>query len=162
MKLLCVIVKPRQGGNTIRQLLKIAKKTVPQEEWSRTPVVLKATAGLRLLPVDKANALLKEVRCISSLSPETAWHKHYAARRRARRETAEKPLLTSVSEKAATWPMWWLSFCKRKPAVVGLLCGAIIFVIWNINSSLQLQPWLWLINLSIYNRADIVCLARDE
>lgn len=67
MKRLCVIMKPRQGGNTIRQLLKIAKKTVPQEEWSRTPVVLKATAGLRLLPEDKASALLKEVRCIFSL-----------------------------------------------------------------------------------------------
>lgn len=51
-----------QGGNTIRQLLKIAKKTVPEEEWSRTPVVLKATAGLRLLPEDKARALLNEVR----------------------------------------------------------------------------------------------------
>lgn len=50
-----------QGGNTIRQLLKIAKKTVPEEEWSRTPVVLKATAGLRLLPQDKARALLDEV-----------------------------------------------------------------------------------------------------
>lgn len=71
MKRLCVIMKPRQGGNTIRQLLKIAKKTVPQEEWSRTPVVLKATAGLRLLPEDKANALLKEVRCIFSLSRDS-------------------------------------------------------------------------------------------
>lgn len=50
-----------QGGNTVRQLLKIAKKTVPEDEWKRTPVVLKATAGLRLLPEDKANALLKEV-----------------------------------------------------------------------------------------------------
>lgn len=64
-------MKPRQGGNTIRQLLKIAKKTVPQEEWSRTPVVLKATAGLRLLPEDKASALLKEVRHIRSLPPDS-------------------------------------------------------------------------------------------
>ncbi|XP_047248969.1 ectonucleoside triphosphate diphosphohydrolase 5 [Girardinichthys multiradiatus] len=53
---------PEEGGNTIRQLLKIAKKTVPEEEWGRTPVVLKATAGLRLLPMEKANALLKEVQ----------------------------------------------------------------------------------------------------
>ena len=58
----CEMCPPSQGGNTIRQLLKIAKKTVPEDEWKRTPVVLKATAGLRLLPVDKANALLKEVR----------------------------------------------------------------------------------------------------
>ena len=58
---------PLQGGNTIWQLLKIAKKAIPKEEWSRTPVVLKATAGLRLLPEDKANTLLREVRHIYSL-----------------------------------------------------------------------------------------------
>lgn len=62
-----------QGGNTIRQLLKIAKKTVPEEEWKRTPVVLKATAGLRLLPVEKANALLDEVRHIFCFCPQTVW-----------------------------------------------------------------------------------------
>ncbi|XP_068194994.1 ectonucleoside triphosphate diphosphohydrolase 5-like [Antennarius striatus] len=60
---------PEEGGNTIRQLLKIAKKTVPEDEWSRTPVVLKATAGLRLLPEDKANALLEEVREVFEESP---------------------------------------------------------------------------------------------
>uniref|UniRef100_A0AAQ6AAF9 nucleoside diphosphate phosphatase n=1 Tax=Amphiprion ocellaris TaxID=80972 RepID=A0AAQ6AAF9_AMPOC len=58
-----------QGGNTIRQLLRIAKKTVPEDEWRRTPVVLKATAGLRLLPEDKASALLKEVRDVFDESP---------------------------------------------------------------------------------------------
>ena len=58
-----------QGGNTVRQLLKLAQKTVPEEEWKQTPVVLKATAGLRLLPEDKANALLDEVRHV--LSPAT-------------------------------------------------------------------------------------------
>ncbi|KAF0044419.1 hypothetical protein F2P81_003577 [Scophthalmus maximus] len=57
------------GGNTVRQLLKIAKKTVPEDEWKRTPVVLKATAGLRLLPEDKASALLKEVREVFDESP---------------------------------------------------------------------------------------------
>ncbi|XP_029349311.1 ectonucleoside triphosphate diphosphohydrolase 5 [Echeneis naucrates] len=60
---------PEEGGNTIRQLLKIAKKTVPEEEWRRTPVVLKATAGLRLLPEDKASALLKEVQEVFDESP---------------------------------------------------------------------------------------------
>uniref|UniRef100_A0A7N8XEF7 nucleoside diphosphate phosphatase n=1 Tax=Mastacembelus armatus TaxID=205130 RepID=A0A7N8XEF7_9TELE len=60
---------PEEGGNTIRQLLKIAKKTVPEENWRMTPVVLKATAGLRLLPEDKANALLKEVREVFDESP---------------------------------------------------------------------------------------------
>lgn len=57
---------PIQGGNTIRALLKVAKKTVPEVEWKQTPVVLKATAGLRLLPKEKANALLDEVRHVFS------------------------------------------------------------------------------------------------
>ncbi|XP_059908282.1 ectonucleoside triphosphate diphosphohydrolase 5 [Gadus macrocephalus] len=60
---------PEEGGNTVRQLLKLAQKTVPEEEWKQTPVVLKATAGLRLLPEDKANALLDEVREVFAESP---------------------------------------------------------------------------------------------
>ncbi|XP_028994413.1 ectonucleoside triphosphate diphosphohydrolase 5 [Betta splendens] len=60
---------PEEGGNSVRQLLKIAKKTVPEEEWRRTPVILKATAGLRLLPEDKADTLLKEVRGVFDESP---------------------------------------------------------------------------------------------
>uniref|UniRef100_A0A673XFI5 nucleoside diphosphate phosphatase n=1 Tax=Salmo trutta TaxID=8032 RepID=A0A673XFI5_SALTR len=61
--------KPEEGGNTIRALLKVAKKTVPEVEWKQTPVVLKATAGLRLLPEEKANALLDEVREVFDESP---------------------------------------------------------------------------------------------
>ncbi|XP_056151453.1 ectonucleoside triphosphate diphosphohydrolase 5 [Lampris incognitus] len=60
---------PEEGGNTVRQLLKIAKKAVPEDNWKQTPVVLKATAGLRLLPEDKANALLDEVREVFHESP---------------------------------------------------------------------------------------------
>lgn len=70
-----------QGGNTIRQLLKIAKKAIPKQAWSRTPVVLKATAGLRMLPEEKANALLKEVRSVHS--PPSVWRKHYPSRHEA-------------------------------------------------------------------------------
>uniref|UniRef100_A0A673WDP5 nucleoside diphosphate phosphatase n=1 Tax=Salmo trutta TaxID=8032 RepID=A0A673WDP5_SALTR len=51
---------PEMGGYTVRQLLKVAKKTVPQLDWKRTPLVLKATAGLRLLPPEKAQALLEQ------------------------------------------------------------------------------------------------------
>ncbi|KAM9354862.1 ectonucleoside triphosphate diphosphohydrolase 5 [Pholidichthys leucotaenia] len=58
-----------EGGNTIRQLLRIAKKTVPEEDWKRTPVVLRATAGLRMMSEDKANALLQEVREVFEESP---------------------------------------------------------------------------------------------
>lgn len=57
-----------QGGETIRQLLKVAKKTIPKDEWWQTPVLLKATAGLRLMPKEKAQALLDEVKLSFSLS----------------------------------------------------------------------------------------------
>ena len=50
-----------QGGHTVRMMLKVAKKTIPRLEWKRTPVVLRATAGLRLLPAGKAQALLEQV-----------------------------------------------------------------------------------------------------
>ncbi|XP_035235145.1 ectonucleoside triphosphate diphosphohydrolase 5 isoform X1 [Anguilla anguilla] len=61
--------KPNVGGDTIRQLLKLARKTVPRSEWKKTPVVLKATAGLRLLPAEKAKALLDEVKEVFNESP---------------------------------------------------------------------------------------------
>uniref|UniRef100_A0A8C1FYX6 nucleoside diphosphate phosphatase n=2 Tax=Cyprinus carpio TaxID=7962 RepID=A0A8C1FYX6_CYPCA len=51
------------------ELLKVAKKTIPKEQWIQTPVVLKATAGLRLLPQEKAKALLNEVKEIFDDSP---------------------------------------------------------------------------------------------
>ncbi|XP_076834246.1 ectonucleoside triphosphate diphosphohydrolase 5 [Brachyhypopomus gauderio] len=60
---------PDKGAETVRQLLKVAKKTIPKEEWSRTPVVLKATAGLRLLPAEKASVLLDEVKEVFDDSP---------------------------------------------------------------------------------------------
>uniref|UniRef100_A0A8C7VN96 nucleoside diphosphate phosphatase n=1 Tax=Oncorhynchus mykiss TaxID=8022 RepID=A0A8C7VN96_ONCMY len=60
---------PEMGGYTVRQLLKVAKKTVPRLEWKRTPLVLKATAGLRLLPSEKAQALLEQVQDVFNESP---------------------------------------------------------------------------------------------
>ncbi|XP_016118074.1 ectonucleoside triphosphate diphosphohydrolase 5-like [Sinocyclocheilus grahami] len=53
---------PEIAGHTVRQLLRVAKKTVPPVEWKRTPVLFRATAGLRLLPPAKAHALLEEVQ----------------------------------------------------------------------------------------------------
>lgn len=61
---LCLSVSLLQAGETVRQLLRVAKKTVPRLEWKRTPVVLRATAGLRLLPTKKAQAILDEVLLI--------------------------------------------------------------------------------------------------
>lgn len=44
------------------ELLEVAKTSVPQSLWSVTPLVLKATAGLRLLPGQLADKLLDKVR----------------------------------------------------------------------------------------------------
>ncbi|XP_029984378.1 ectonucleoside triphosphate diphosphohydrolase 5 [Sphaeramia orbicularis] len=60
---------PEMAGHTVRMLLKVAKKTVPRLEWKRTPVVLRATAGLRLLSVEKAQGLLDQVQHVFDESP---------------------------------------------------------------------------------------------
>uniref|UniRef100_A0A8C6SK52 nucleoside diphosphate phosphatase n=1 Tax=Neogobius melanostomus TaxID=47308 RepID=A0A8C6SK52_9GOBI len=60
---------PEMAGHTVRMLLKVAKRSVPRVEWKRTPVVLRATAGLRLLPKQKAHALLDQVQSVFDESP---------------------------------------------------------------------------------------------
>ncbi|MCJ8743738.1 hypothetical protein PDJAM_G00097750 [Pangasius djambal] len=60
---------PEKAGDSVRQLLEVAKSTVPRVEWERTPVMLKATAGLRMLPPAKAYALLQEVQDVFDDSP---------------------------------------------------------------------------------------------
>lgn len=60
---------PEMAGLTVQTLLKVAKRTVPRVEWKRTPVVLRATAGLRLLPQQKAHALLEQVHHVFDESP---------------------------------------------------------------------------------------------
>ncbi|XP_053235659.1 nucleoside diphosphate phosphatase ENTPD5 [Podarcis raffonei] len=61
--------QPGKGAETVRQLLDMAKEAVPPSHWNKTPVVLKATAGLRLLAEHKAQALLSEVRVVFEESP---------------------------------------------------------------------------------------------
>ncbi|KAF4017636.1 hypothetical protein G4228_009257 [Cervus hanglu yarkandensis] len=61
--------QPKQGAESVQELLKVAKDSIPPSHWKRTPVVLKATAGLRLLPEEKAEALLFEVKEIFKKSP---------------------------------------------------------------------------------------------
>lgn len=50
-----------EGAETVKRLLDVAIEAVPPHLWKKTPVVLKATAGLRLLSEEKAQALLLEV-----------------------------------------------------------------------------------------------------
>uniref|UniRef100_A0A3Q0R7L4 nucleoside diphosphate phosphatase n=1 Tax=Amphilophus citrinellus TaxID=61819 RepID=A0A3Q0R7L4_AMPCI len=60
---------PEMAGQTVRMLLKVAKRTVPRLEWKRTPLVLRATAGLRLLSAQKAQGLLDQVQHVFDESP---------------------------------------------------------------------------------------------
>ncbi|XP_061757070.1 ectonucleoside triphosphate diphosphohydrolase 5-like isoform X2 [Nerophis ophidion] len=60
---------PATAVHTLKELLKVAKSSVPRLEWKRTPVVLRATAGLRLLPAHKAHALLEQVQRVFDESP---------------------------------------------------------------------------------------------
>uniref|UniRef100_UPI003AAF8D3C ectonucleoside triphosphate diphosphohydrolase 6-like n=1 Tax=Centroberyx gerrardi TaxID=166262 RepID=UPI003AAF8D3C len=53
----------------IVELLAVAQAGVPPPLWSHTPLVLKATAGLRLLPGEKAAHLLDRVRAVFLESP---------------------------------------------------------------------------------------------
>lgn len=54
--------EPSKAAASIRELLDAAKEKIPRASWASTPVTLKATAGLRLLPKDKSEAILNEVR----------------------------------------------------------------------------------------------------
>lgn len=50
-----------QSAQGIQELLDVAKQDIPFDFWKATPLVLKATAGLRLLPGVKAQKLLQKV-----------------------------------------------------------------------------------------------------
>lgn len=53
--------KPEEGAASLKPLLDAALDFIPAEKWSSSPVALKATAGLRLLPKEEADALLEAV-----------------------------------------------------------------------------------------------------
>ncbi|XP_005381045.2 PREDICTED: ectonucleoside triphosphate diphosphohydrolase 6 [Chinchilla lanigera] len=60
------VEKSAQG---IQELLDVAKQDIPFDLWKATPLVLKATAGLRLLPGEKAQKLLQKVKEVFKASP---------------------------------------------------------------------------------------------
>ncbi|MBN3286454.1 ENTP6 diphosphohydrolase, partial [Polyodon spathula] len=60
---------PEKCTAGIQELLNVAKENVPCDLWKSTPLVLKATAGLRLLPGEKAKQLLDKVKDIFQASP---------------------------------------------------------------------------------------------
>uniref|UniRef100_A0A1A8BKM5 nucleoside diphosphate phosphatase n=1 Tax=Nothobranchius kadleci TaxID=1051664 RepID=A0A1A8BKM5_NOTKA len=60
---------PQKCSAGLVELLDMAKSSVPPSMWIKTPVILKATAGLRLLPGQKADQLLDRVRTLFHKSP---------------------------------------------------------------------------------------------
>ena len=54
--------KPEQGAQSLKPLLERAMKAVPSEMHSSTPIMVGATAGLRLLPDGKADVILDHVK----------------------------------------------------------------------------------------------------
>ena len=53
---------PSQVEDYMTPLLEAAKKTIPEDKQASTPIFLFATAGMRLVPEDQADAILNEVR----------------------------------------------------------------------------------------------------
>ena len=53
---------PSRVEEYMTPLLESAKNTIPEDKQSSTPIFLLATAGMRLLPEDQADAILNEVR----------------------------------------------------------------------------------------------------
>ncbi|XP_030029498.1 ectonucleoside triphosphate diphosphohydrolase 5 isoform X3 [Manduca sexta] len=53
---------PAKGADTIVQLIKRAEFLTPPEKRKDTPIIVRATAGLRLLPAEKAQQLIDEVQ----------------------------------------------------------------------------------------------------
>ncbi|CAH3119335.1 unnamed protein product [Porites lobata] len=60
---------PKQGAHSIEKLLQKSKEIIPKERWESTPVSLKATAGLRMLPSNSSEQLLSEVGRLFTDSP---------------------------------------------------------------------------------------------
>ncbi|XP_071962104.1 ectonucleoside triphosphate diphosphohydrolase 5-like isoform X2 [Antedon mediterranea] len=60
---------PVKGAVSLQGLLSQALSTIPEQLWGKTPVALKATAGLRLLPQQEAGNLLSEVYRLFLNSP---------------------------------------------------------------------------------------------
>lgn len=60
--------KPTEGADRLKDLIAKAQNFIPQDKWSTTPISLKATAGLRLLPKAKADAILDAVEKVVKAS----------------------------------------------------------------------------------------------
>lgn len=57
-----------QGAKSLVPLLDLALTKIPPAKRKKTPVALKATAGLRLLPGNQAEVILNQVSCMNICS----------------------------------------------------------------------------------------------
>lgn len=53
---------PSSAGPSLEGLVEFLKVQIPREKWSKTPIYLKATAGLRMLPETTSNDIISSVR----------------------------------------------------------------------------------------------------
>ncbi len=53
---------PEKAGKSVQELIDAAKQRIPRKHWAQTPITLKATAGLRLLPEEQSAAIIQEVK----------------------------------------------------------------------------------------------------
>lgn len=60
---------PEKGALKIAELLELAKKEIPEKYWAKTPLVLKATAGLRILPQEQADNILNALTELFKKTP---------------------------------------------------------------------------------------------
>ncbi|XP_014211619.1 ectonucleoside triphosphate diphosphohydrolase 5 [Copidosoma floridanum] len=60
--------EPYKVRQSLEELLDHAKKRVPKNSWAHTPLILRATAGLRLLPGHEAQNILAESRRVVKAS----------------------------------------------------------------------------------------------
>lgn len=60
---------PKAGAQKLKELLDKAEDFIPESAWSQTPLAMRATAGLRLLPTEQAEALLQSVSQVFEDSP---------------------------------------------------------------------------------------------
>ena len=53
---------PTSAGKSLAGLVDFMKEQIPQDKWASTPIYLKATAGLRMLPIETSDMIIKSVQ----------------------------------------------------------------------------------------------------
>jgi ectonucleoside triphosphate diphosphohydrolase 5/6 len=61
-------LKPKEAAASVKELLLHAKTVIPTRLLSHTPIVVQATAGLRLLPGNEAESIINEVKAVVEIS----------------------------------------------------------------------------------------------